>query len=68
MSGAGAVAGLVSGAVTVLVWITLGWNSSFLGGPGVYEIIPGFIVSWLAIYGVSLATQSSGEYRAIETT
>ena len=68
MSGTGAVAGLVSGAVTVLVWITLGWNSSFLGGPGVYEIIPGFIVSWLAIYGVSLATQSSGEYRAIETT
>lgn len=68
MSGTGAVAGLVSGAVTVLVWISLGWNNNFLGGPGVYEIIPGFIVSWLAIYGVSLATQSSGEYRAIETT
>ncbi|MBS63847.1 proline:sodium symporter [Salinisphaera sp. C84B14] len=67
MSGTGAVAGLVAGAATVLAWILLGFNNSFLGGPGVYEIIPGFIVAWLAIYGVSLATQTSGEYRAIET-
>ncbi|MES1925747.1 sodium/proline symporter PutP [Salinisphaera sp. T31B1] len=67
MSGAGAVAGLVAGAVTVIAWIALGWNSGFLGGPGVYEIIPGFIVAWLAIYVVSLATQSTGEYRALET-
>lgn len=66
MSGAGAVAGLVAGAATVIIWIGLGWNSSFLGGPGVYEIIPGFIIAWIAIYGVSLMTQSSGEYRAAE--
>lgn len=64
-SGAGAVAGLVTGALTVIVWISLGWNSSFMGGPGVYEIIPGFIFAWLAIYFVSLATQSSGEFRAV---
>src|SRR5690606_36961240 len=31
MSGTGAVAGLVAGAVTVIVWIALGWNKSFLG-------------------------------------
>lgn len=67
MSGTGAVAGLVAGAGTVLAWILLGFNDSFLGGPGVYEIIPGFVVAWLAIYGVSLATQTSGEYRALET-
>lgn len=66
MSGTGAVAGLVAGAATVIVWIALGWNASFLGGPGVYEIIPGFIVAWLAIYVVSLATQSTGEFRAVE--
>lgn len=66
MSGAGAVAGLVTGAVVVIVWIALGWNSSFMGGPGVYEIIPGFVLSWAAIYFVSLATETPGEFRAIE--
>ena len=68
MSGAGAVAGLVAGAFTVIAWISLGWNSSFLGGPGVYEIIPGFAVAWAAIYFVSLATESAGEFRALEAT
>jgi solute:Na+ symporter, SSS family len=65
MTGVGAVSGLVVGAVTVIVWIALGWNSSFLGGPGVYEIIPGFILSMAAIVIVSLATASTGEYRPI---
>lgn len=67
MSGSGAVAGLIVGAVTVIVWIALGWNSEFLGGPGVYEIIPGFVLSWAAIYFVSLLTQTHGEYRPIES-
>lgn len=66
MSGSGAVAGLVAGALTVIIWILLGWNASFLGGPGVYEIIPGFIAAWAAIYLVSRATQTSGEYRAVQ--
>ncbi|MDQ0314695.1 SSS family solute:Na+ symporter [Amorphus orientalis] len=65
MSGTGAVAGLVVGAATVIIWIALGLNESFLGGPGVYEIIPGFIASFAAIYLVSLATQSSGEFRPL---
>ncbi|GGD49094.1 sodium:proline symporter [Croceicoccus pelagius] len=56
MTGTGAVAGLVSGALVVIAWIALGLNASFAGGPGVYEIIPGFIVSWLAIVLVSRAT------------
>ncbi len=55
MSGAGAVAGLVTGALVVIGWINAGWNTSFMGGPGVYEIIPGFIAAWAAIVGVSLA-------------
>ena len=63
MSGAGAVAGLVTGAVTVIVWITLGWNSSFLGGPGIYEIIPGFLFAFIAIVVVSKATETQGEFR-----
>jgi solute:Na+ symporter, SSS family len=67
MSGSGAVAGLVVGAATVIVWIALGWNASFLGGPGVYEIIPGFLASWAAIYFVSRATYTAGEYRPLAT-
>lgn len=66
MSGAGAVAGLVVGAVTVGLWILMGWDRSFLGGQGVYEIIPGFIAAWVAIYVVSLATGSQGEFRPLE--
>ena len=61
MTGTGAVAGLVTGAGVVMAWIGLGWNGEFLGGPGVYEIIPGFIAAWLAIWGVSLATAKDGE-------
>ena len=58
MTGAGAVAGLVTGAVVVILWINAGWNAEFLGGPGVYEIIPGFIAAWAAIVGVSLLGRS----------
>lgn len=65
MSGSGAVAGLIVGAATVIIWITLGWSSSFLGGPGIYEIIPGFILSWIAIVVVSRATASTGEFRPL---
>lgn len=54
MTGAGAVAGLVTGAAVVIIWISMGWNSSFMGGAGIYEIIPGFAAAWLAIVAVSL--------------
>ncbi len=59
MTGAGAVAGLVTGALVVMGWIALGWNGAFLGGPGVYEIIPGFLAASLAIWAVSKATVPS---------
>ncbi|SHN52986.1 sodium/proline symporter PutP [Erythrobacter sanguineus] len=57
MTGAGAVAGLMTGAGVVAVWIALGWNSAFLGGPGLYEIVPGFAAAMLAIIIVSKATR-----------
>ena len=57
MTGAGAVAGLVTGAGVVAGWIALGWNKAFLGGPGLYEIVPGFAAAMLAIILVSMATQ-----------
>ena len=65
-NGAGALAGLIVGAVTVMAWIALGWNGSFMGGPGVYEIIPGFIAAFIAIVVVTLATSDAGEYQHIE--
>ena len=61
MTGAGAVAGLVTGAGVVGAWIALGWNASFMGGGGLYEIVPGFIAAWIAIVLVSKATQGSAE-------
>ncbi|KPQ27191.1 MAG: sodium/proline symporter [Porphyrobacter sp. HL-46] len=57
MTGAGALAGLVTGAGVVGAWIALGWNTAFLGGPGLYEIVPGFAAAMLAIIVVSKATQ-----------
>ena len=54
MTGAGAVAGLVTGAATVMLWI-----SQEIGI--VYEIVPGFIAAWIAIWLVSNMTQPKGE-------
>ncbi|WP_457808251.1 sodium/proline symporter PutP [Kushneria sp. EE4] len=64
-NGTGAIAGMVVGAVTVMIWIALGWNAAFLGGDGIYEIIPGFIASFIAIVLVSRATSDAGEYQHI---
>jgi SSS family solute:Na+ symporter len=57
MTGAGAVAGLVTGAGVVAAWIALGWNAAFMGGPGLYEIVPGFIAAFIAIILVSRMTR-----------
>jgi sodium/proline symporter len=42
----GALAGILVGAITVLVWKQFGWF-------GLYEIVPGFILAWLATVVVS---------------
>ncbi len=57
----GALAGVISGGVTALLWA---YMPSILGAIGVatpgifslYEIVPGFIISLAFIFGVSLAT------------
>lgn len=43
----GALAGIIAGGITVLVWKQFAWL-------GLYEIVPGFIISILAIILVSL--------------
>ena len=50
----GALAGIVTGAVTVLLWKNFGWL-------GLYEIVPGFILSWLATVLVSRYGQPSAQ-------
>lgn len=63
-NGAGALAGLIVGAGTAMIWVSLGWSSEFMGGPGVYEIMPGFVASFIAIIVVSLATADANEFQA----
>jgi sodium/proline symporter len=43
----GALAGIITGALTVLIWKQFGWL-------GLYEIVPGFILATMAAIGVSL--------------
>lgn len=59
----GALAGMIVGAITVIIWDLVGTApdaagatdfTNFIGS--VYEIIPGFILSWLAAWLVSLLT------------
>lgn len=51
MTRTGALAGMLVGAVTVLIWMKFKWL-------GLYEIIPGFIFATLAIFIVSLMTKA----------
>ena len=58
MTGAGAVAGLATGAGVVAAWIALGWDQQLPGmNEGLYEIVPGFVAAWLAIVVVSWMTR-----------
>jgi sodium/proline symporter len=43
----GALAGMLVGAVTVIVWKQMAWF-------GLYELVPGFVLASIAIYAVSL--------------
>ncbi|QJC56429.1 Sodium/proline symporter [Polaromonas vacuolata] len=60
----GALAGILVGAITVLVWKQNGWF-------GLYEIVPGFILSWLVTVVVSRFGQPSAsmvkKHQAVET-
>ena len=60
---AGAISGMIAGALVVIIWIA--WikplasiNEIF----GMYEIIPGFIISVLVTYIVSKLTKKPGAF------
>lgn len=48
----GALAGIMTGAVTVLIWIMTGLDQT----TGIYEMIPGFFLSLAAVVAVSFMT------------
>ncbi len=52
----GALAGVLVGGLTVVIWAQLDTGIFVL-----YEIVPGFILSWIAIMGVSLLTRPPSE-------
>lgn len=52
----GALWGMVAGAITVMVWGNIKALSDTL-----YEIVPGFIICWIVVYVVSLATYRPNE-------
>ena len=66
----GALAGIIIGATTVLIWI---YAPISIGGQSlsniVYEIVPGFVLSSLAIVVVSLSgKEPSAETKAMFDT
>jgi sodium/proline symporter len=56
----GAIAGMISGAVTVIGWVQIAKVSSATIF-GLYEIIPAFFISSVLIYVVSLATEEPNQ-------
>ena len=59
----GAVAGIVSGALTVLVWdyLPLAGGRTLGAATGLYSLAVGFAISLALIAGVSLATKAPSE-------
>jgi len=54
----GILAGMIGGTLTVLIWYNIPALKNFL-----YELIPGFIVSFILVVMVSLLTQSRNLHR-----
>ena len=59
MTGAGALAGIIVGGLTVLVWKQLSGGLFDL-----YEIVPGFLFSAAAVFFVSLVGGKSEQIRS----
>jgi sodium/proline symporter len=54
MTRAGAFAGILVGGATVVLWKQFAALGGFFE---LYELVPGFVLSWLAIWVVSLLSQ-----------
>lgn len=58
MTGRGALGGILTGGLTVLIWKQLQGGIFDL-----YELVPGFLLSWLAVWGLSLVDRPPGPDR-----
>ncbi len=56
MTARGALGGILTGGLTVVVWKQLDGGLFDL-----YELVPGFLLSWLAVWGLSLLDRPPGE-------
>src|SRR3546814_14205457 len=61
MTRGGALAGMVTGAVVVIVWIQAGWSATL------YELVPGFAAAMAALVVVSLLTKTPAARAAAPT-
>ncbi len=55
MTRRGAIAGMITGAATIILWTTNFGGTSLADATGLYEIIPGFILATIAIIVGSLS-------------
>lgn len=63
-NGKGALAGVIGGGATALLWAyvpALIWGENIPAIFSLYEIVPGFIVSLALIFGVSIATGGASD-------
>lgn len=59
MTKSGAIAGMISGGLTSVLWPLLGKSFSNVAVFGLYEIIPGFLIATLFVYIFSKKTSAS---------
>jgi sodium/proline symporter len=59
---AGAIAGIITGALTVILWDYIPFGGATIGDKtGLYSLLPGFIISFVAIIIVSLCTKAPSD-------
>lgn len=57
MNGTGAISGMVSGALTVIIWNALESRFPQVSIFGLYELLPAFIISIICIFAISMLTK-----------
>ncbi|MBN4076165.1 sodium/proline symporter [Gemmatimonas aurantiaca] len=60
----GVLAGMLTGSIVTVVWRNVPYLKSEIGGVGLFEIVPAFVLAFLAVWLVSVATYKEGPRRA----
>ncbi len=59
----GVLAGMLTGSIVTIVWRNVPYLKSEIGGAGLFEIVPAFILATLAVWLVSRLTAKDGPQR-----